>query len=109
MSSVKYVQPAMIGGSEVMVSVVAQPGGEQQVSAKSLNLDKVLDDVRLASEAIRDQLIAAGPAEVAVEFTVGFTVKSGGLFAALLFQPEAEAGMKVSLKWSDRSSKDGPR
>ena len=108
MSSVTYAQPATIGSSEVFVSVVSQ-GGERQVSAKSLNLDKVLEDVRLASQSIRDQLIAAGPAEVAVEFTVGFTMKPGGILAALLFQPEAQAGMKVSLKWSDSSAKDGAR
>ena len=96
----QVVQATLSDDESVLVSVRALPG-EQQVAAGQLppaQVESALAGIRATCDALVAHLQAIEATHFAIEFNVGFAVKSGKLMS-LMFEPEASAGLKVSIQW----------
>jgi len=84
---------------------MAGTGGSADVAAKSLNFAVVTASLSGVAESVLAAVRRAKPGEVTVEFGLNVSAEPGRL-ASLLVSANAEADLKVTLKWNADSDKN---
>lgn len=100
--------PLRVGDSKIYFEVegptsMGDTSDEQEVASRSLTLDGVLSGLQAFLDEVATSLRRPGLSQVSVEFSCGFTLESGTLFA-VLGKAESKAGMVVRLEWTPQAN-----
>ena len=93
------VVPVTLGEYTVYLSVpVARLGGEEDVAARTPDLDSLLGGVAAFAGELTTRLRTMDVSKVSVEFGCEFALESGG-FVAVIGKASTKSAIKVGLEW----------